>query len=483
MRSAVAFLAVVALLLWCRVAAAKSQSLLKGTQGVQMDGVTVAWTLNDADNSVTFTAEGMPMSCVPTQLAAHKRVVSCAPCASCRSRLCQLDGSSLTGSRAALPQHRPARRESCFLCLWEPDGGRDGVCRLARTRQGRSRCKLHHGWCVAHACACCASCFLPGYACRASLRRTSAGRSAERVVPTLETLTDCAVAVDSGALSFRFTRLLTSSTRAVALSRNATLPLVWALFPAWEVQDVATDHPLERNIHPNFAFRATTVRLEGGNFNTWARPVLPDNLRPGRRPTARVIVAHAALMALAWGLLLPGGALVLRHAKHMQLRRLSAGDAFRLHVAVNIVAMVFMTVAFALSVQYTRVQAGAHFSTLHKRGGLALFILAWLQPLNGFARPPAGAAESRTPARRAWELLHAWFGRALVVMGLLLVLSGINEATDDGSGLRRAGQAVWVLWCIIALGGAALTAELATRRRRRELAEKTSGWVSMDDLS
>ena len=302
-------------------------------------------------------------------------------------------------------------------------------------------------------------------------------------MPTLETLSDCAVAVDNGALSFRFTRLLTSSTRAVALSRNATLPLVWALFPSWEVQDVATDHPLERNIHPNFAFRATTVRLEGGNFNNWARPVLPDNLRPTRRRVARVIVAHAALMALAWGLLLPGGALVLRHAKHLQLRRLSAGDAFRLHVAANIVAMVFMTVAFALSVQYTRAQAGAHFSTLHKRGGLALFILAWLQPLNGFARPPAGAAESRTPARRAWELLHAWFGRALIVMGLLLVLSGINEATDDGSGLRRAGQAVWVLWCIIALGGAALAAELATRRRRRELAEKTSGWVSMDELS
>jgi hypothetical protein len=75
MRSAVAFLAVVALLSCCRIAAAKSQSLLKGTQGVQMDGVTVAWTLNDAENSVTFTAEGMPVSCVHTQRAAHGRVV------------------------------------------------------------------------------------------------------------------------------------------------------------------------------------------------------------------------------------------------------------------------------------------------------------------------------------------------------------------------------------------------------------------------
>jgi hypothetical protein len=303
------------------------------------------------------------------------------------------------------------------------------------------------------------------------------------VLPTGEVLSDCAVAVDNGALSFRFTRLLVSSTGAVTLSRNATLPLLWALFPAWEVRDAATDHPMERNIHPNFAFRATAVRLEGGNFDTWARPVLPAGLRPARLRVACAIVAHAALMALAWGVLFPGGALVLRHAKHLQLRRLSAGDAFRIHVAVNVVGMIFVTVAFALSVQYTSSQAGAHFSTLHKRGGLALFILAWLQPLNGLARPPPGVGETRAPARRAWEVLHAWVGRALMALGLLLVLSGINEVTAAGSGLRRGGQAAWVLWCVLALGGAALAAELATRRKRRELAERTGGWVSMDDMS
>ncbi len=300
------------------------------------------------------------------------------------------------------------------------------------------------------------------------------------MLPTGEVLTDCAVAVTNGALSFRFTRLLNSSTLAVPLSRNDSLPLIWALFPAWEVQDAATGHPLERNIHPNFAFDVVYVRLTGGNFPPSAHAAATSP----RRRVARAIVAHAALMALAWGVLFPGGALAMRHAKHLQLlRQRNAGDVFRLHVAASVAGMALMAVAFGLSVQHVRVQQMAHFSSLHARCGLALFILAWLQPLNGLARPPAGAAEARSAARRAWELAHAWFGRALIAAGLLLVLSGINRATAGGGadGVRRAGQAVWVMWCVLSLGGAAVAAEVAARRRR-QAAETGAGWVSMNDL-
>jgi hypothetical protein len=86
MRYAAARLMAVAVLLAgsCSVvtASAKSRSLLSGTQGVQMDGVTVAWTLHD--DSVTFTAEGMPFSCVHSEQRSVRHLRGCA------ARACRL---------------------------------------------------------------------------------------------------------------------------------------------------------------------------------------------------------------------------------------------------------------------------------------------------------------------------------------------------------------------------------------------------------
>lgn len=57
--------------------------------------------------------------------------------------------------------------------------------------------------------------------------------------------------------------------------------------------------------------------------------------------------------------------------------------------------------------------------------GCALFVLMWLQPVNGVLRPLAprpGAPATRY--RQAWEKAHKWFGYFLLGYGVVNVLTG-----------------------------------------------------------
>lgn len=61
--------------------------------------------------------------------------------------------------------------------------------------------------------------------------------------------------------------------------------------------------------------------------------------------------------------------------------------------------------------------------------GCALFVLMWLQPVNGFLRPlaPRPGAPA-TPYRLAWEKAHKYYGRFLIGFGLIVVLTGAAAA-------------------------------------------------------
>lgn len=144
-------------------------------------------------------------------------------------------------------------------------------------------------------------------------------------------------------------------------------------------------------------------------------------------------------------------------------------------------------IAFVVIYRSVGSNGGEHYAGgSHTRLGLALFILAFFQPANGFVRPPkekvdgqqpppardkAGAAQlwatQQQPSLRAiWGSIHKNFGRALVVISAVTVYTGIGEAADSGAGPRSvaAGRALWVLWCL-ACAAAAAAVELRIRRR------------------
>jgi hypothetical protein len=182
-------------------------------------------------------------------------------------------------------------------------------------------------------------------------------------------------------------------------------------------------------------------------------------------------------MSLAWAVLFPAGMAAARH-----LKPLGGPSFFYAHLAFNGVAFIFVLAAFGSIYQHvTETGGGEHFAGgFHTKLGLAVFILAWLQPAGGLARPAAPRdGEKPTRPRRLWELAHQAGGRLLLALALLACVSGIAMVPEHGGGryASQTGVAMFVLWCVIVLGGGTVALEMLRKRREAGgTAAAAGGW-------
>ena len=301
------------------------------------------------------------------------------------------------------------------------------------------------------------------------------------MLPTGETLSNTAVhRLPAGGISFRLSRRVAGSHSSLSHPTSDDLelerqPFLWGCFPSWSVTGLF-DHPLHDDMHTSFSRSPTVVNMRsgdvlsgGGHASMWG----DTGAGPGS-----VIVAHAALMALAWGLFFPGAALVARHGRDPPGQWVAAifpvgGSAwFKTHLALVTVALVCVVVAFGIIYAHIGSSGGEHFEGGHQKLGLATLILLFLQPLNGVLRPPkAKHGEANTGVRKAWEFGHKWLGRLLVTLACgIVVLTGFSEMGRDGASQAAvsAGQAVWLLWCAAGLGGITIALEMARKQKRSE---------------
>ncbi len=291
--------------------------------------------------------------------------------------------------------------------------------------------------------------------------RARADRRGDRVLATGEALRDVSVTRDAaGALSFRFTRALQGSTSSPERNASASLhpragpaPFVWALFPSWTVATTLA-HPVHDDMHTRWSHAPTLLDLQRGTA------------APGGG-VERAVVAHAVLMALAWGLLHPAAAAAARH-----LKPLGGPSFFYAHLGLNALGFIFTCAGFGTIYQHIRADEGPavrHFDGgFHTKLGLAVFILAWFQPLGGVLRPAAPRdGDKPSAARRLWDTGHRAGGRLLIGMALLAALTGIAMVGDHGASRSAvgAGLALWVLWCVVGLAGGFAGLELLRRRR------------------
>ncbi|KAK0520722.1 hypothetical protein OC834_004870 [Tilletia horrida] len=97
------------------------------------------------------------------------------------------------------------------------------------------------------------------------------------------------------------------------------------------------------------------------------------SLRP-----VRLFLAHVIIMSIAWMGLVPAGILIGRYG-----RTYFSSSWFKIHRAVQISAVVLITIGFALGVSGVTDAGIPHFDTAHQKLGLAMFILVIIQAFWG----------------------------------------------------------------------------------------------------
>jgi len=156
-------------------------------------------------------------------------------------------------------------------------------------------------------------------------------------------------------------------------------------------------------------------------------------------PFMSVWLAHGIIAFIAWGVLVPTA------VQSAIMRSLFKGPLwFKLHQYINATAMALTVAVFAIGVAVTSKEGAVHFENSHERMGLAMFILAILQVLDGAKRPHAPASgEEKTLSRKAWEIGHRLGGVALLACGFWQMDSGINLYATKFSGVGSIQVIYW----------------------------------------
>lgn len=151
--------------------------------------------------------------------------------------------------------------------------------------------------------------------------------------------------------------------------------------------------------------------------------------------------AHGIIAFIAWGVLVPTA------VQSAIMRSLFKGPLwFKLHQYINATAMALTVAVFAIGVAVTSKEGAVHFENSHEKMGLAMFILALLQVLNGAKRPHTPASgEEKTLPRKAWEVGHRLGGVALLACGFWQMDSGMKLYATKfiGDGSSRGNVIYW----------------------------------------
>lgn len=119
--------------------------------------------------------------------------------------------------------------------------------------------------------------------------------------------------------------------------------------------------------------------------------------------------AHAWLMAISWGVVLPIGACLPRF--------LHSQDPlwFKLHRALQIFGVALAFVGFALALTLDGHQNEKH----HRNLGISIQVAAVLMVLLGIFRP-----NKKDILRKVWQGVHSWLGRGAIVVAIVNIFFG-----------------------------------------------------------
>lgn len=285
------------------------------------------------------------------------------------------------------------------------------------------------------------------------------GKDAFSIHHTNENLTYVRCKTENDIITLEFTRPLNPSCNQGnrrecknIIEPTTPLKVVWVMGATW-----SNDHLTERNMHSHTSSRPIRILLMRGSAEA-EQDLLP------------VLAVHGFMMFLAWGILLPGGILAARYAKHLK------GDLwYKIHVYLQYSGLAIILLALLFAVGELR---GFYVSSLHVKFGIAAILFACIQPVNACLRPQRPANGEHVPIKRLiWEYFHIIVGRSAIAIGIVALFSGMKHLGDRYGAENIHGLdwalAIWFLVCALIVA----SLEYRERQLSRDQAFRRSNWV------
>ncbi|TFK25733.1 CBD9-like protein [Coprinopsis marcescibilis] len=157
----------------------------------------------------------------------------------------------------------------------------------------------------------------------------------------------------------------------------------------------------------------------------------------------RTFLAHAVIASIAFLIIMPIGGLIPRY-----LRTFTTGW-FKFHWFIQFVlAGVLAVIGIVLAIVGISNAGGSHLNSPHKRGGIILLVLYFLQVSLGaiihFVKPKRGG-------RPPQNYVHAILGITIVALSLYQVRTGYNVEWPElvGRPAPNAVNIVWYVWVVL----------------------------------
>ncbi|TKV97683.1 hypothetical protein SEVIR_9G510800v4 [Setaria viridis] len=174
---------------------------------------------------------------------------------------------------------------------------------------------------------------------------------------------------------------------------------------------------------------------------------------------------HGILNAVAWGILIPTGAIIARYLRVFE----SADPAwFYLHIACQCSGYILGVAGWGLGLKLGSESVGVTYHP-HRNIGIAIFCLATLQVFALLLRP-----DKKNKYRLYWNIYHHSVGYSVIILGAINIFKGL-DILKPASGYKTAYIAVLATLGGIALCLEAITWPIAIRKRKRDANKATNG--------
>ncbi|KAM3417368.1 hypothetical protein BST61_g5618 [Cercospora zeina] len=148
-----------------------------------------------------------------------------------------------------------------------------------------------------------------------------------------------------------------------------------------------------------------------------------------------VMTAHGVVASLAWAVVMPLGAIVIR--------RVPSSKAWLIHAGIMIWGLIMFTSAFGMGIWDVAQWKADINHFMHTIIGTSVFAFAWLQPFLGLAHHFIWA---KTQKRTLISGLHVYFGRLLISVGMVNGAIGLALARVSGPEKWAYGVLVSLVW-------------------------------------